>query len=211
MTRELGKAVASMAIAAVIAATTASLVLGVDNGAQNGLDSAVGGWLGDDNPNDDTGSYSVDNGFQDATLREWLEPHHDWMKDGFMKWGAAAETKLDNETDTRALDAEMRIHDQFYYNYTGNWNSNLPWTKGAEGENAIEELRQGYTEVDIEMSDPWRINAGFSYFWEIEINSEKKSTATNKFYTELEYCNKDHASNCNFDVTGYFRKKVLQQ
>jgi len=206
------RSLAAFALSAVTSALVASIVLAaVDNGTQNGLDSAVAPWLGKDNPDGVTGSYSVDNGFQDATLREWIEPAHDWMKDGFMKWGAAAEAKLNNETNTRALGAEMRIHDQTFYNFVGNWNSNLPWSKGAEGENAAEELFQGYTEVDIEVKDPWKINAGFNYFWEIKIDSEKASTANTQFYTEIEYCNKDFATNCNWDETGRFRKRVLQQ
>ena len=31
------------------------------------------------------------------------------------------------------------------------------------------------------------------------------------FYSEVEYCDNDFASNCRFDVTGQFVKKVLQR
>lgn len=106
----------------------------------------------------------------------------------------------------------MRIHDQFFYNYTGNFNTNLPWSKAPENENWFEELQQGYTEVDMEIVDPWRIVAAFDYFWDLKFDSEKPAeSAKPNVYPEIEYCNNDFATNCNFDVTGWFQKKVLQQ
>ena len=44
------------------------------------------------------------------------------------------------------------------------------------------------------------------------MDSEKApAAAAPNFYSEIEYCDNDFASNCRWDVTGHFRKKVLQQ
>lgn len=95
----------------------------------------------------------------------------------------ASEDKLNRETETRALGTEMRIHDQFFCNYTGNFNTNLPWSKAPANENWFEELLQGYTEVDMEMVDPWRIVAAFDYFWDLKFDSEKPAeSAKPNFY-----------------------------
>jgi hypothetical protein len=204
--------VASILAGGLILAIAGTALAVLNAGERNGLDLNCCGWAGIDNPDGLTGSYSVDNSWQDVYISEWAEPNHDWMRDRFMRWGAAAEQKLNNETGWRALDTEMRIHDQFFYNFAGNWNTNLPWSKAPEGENALEELLQGYTEVDMEVKDPWKINAAFDYFWDLQFDAEKPpEIARPDFYSEIEYCDKDFASNCNFDVTGWFRKKVLQQ
>jgi hypothetical protein len=109
------------------------------------------------------------------------------------------------------LTYEIRIHDQFYYNFTGGWNTNLPWSKGAEGENPFEELAQGYTEVDLEQKDPWRINFGAFYFFDAQFDAEKAAiNGLPDFVSEVEYGDKNFIT-INFDETGYMNKKVLQQ
>lgn len=189
---------------------TVGVVLAAWTGQQNGRDLAVNGWIGADNPGEQTGTYSVDNIWQDAVLNEWDEPSHDWVHDKFNRFGQAAEDKLDAEPATKGLDFELRIHDQTYYNFTGNWNTNLPFSKGAENENPFEELIQGYTEVDTEIQEPMLIATGVDYFIDYQIDAEKNPTPTAPdFWTEIEYCDNDFASNCNFDPTGWWRKKLV--
>jgi hypothetical protein len=194
---------------AIFAAAVAFAVL--DNGVRNGLDSACCGWIGNDNPGA-VGTYSVDNIWQDVYLSEWAEPKHDWVRDRFMKWGAAAEAKLNNESAQKGLGPEIRIHDQFFFNFTGNWQTNLPWSGAAASENAFEEFAQGYSEIDMEIQEPVKINAGFDYFWDIQVDAEKPpEPGKPDFWSEIEYCDNDFRSNCNWDETGWFEKKVQQQ
>lgn len=188
----------------------ATAVLAVCCGNKNGEDINCCGWIGTDAPGGQ-GSYAYVNATHNMILSEWGEPSHDWVRNQQMTWTQAAENKLDAETNTRTLTYEMRIHDQFYYNFTGQFQSNLPWSKAAEGENPIEEAIQGYTEVDLEQKDPFRINFGAFYFFDSQYDSEKASIAgLPDFVSEIEYCNKQFNS-CNFDETGYMNKKVNQQ
>ncbi|HSW43095.1 MAG TPA: hypothetical protein VLM76_11355 [Patescibacteria group bacterium] len=201
-------------IAAAMASVLASgtTLAAVWSGQVNGRDLDGGGWTGNDNPDNDTGSYSVNNAWQNTYISEWSEPSDDWMRDRFMNWGAAAERKLNNESATHGLGTEMRIHDQLFYNYNGNFNTNLPFSKAPENEWWFEELSQGYTEVDMEIQEPRLINANFNYFWDIQIDSEKAPTAAQPhFYTEIEYCLNDFATDCWHDVTGWFQKQALVQ
>ncbi len=191
--------------------TSSPSVAGVWVGQDNGRDLNGGGWIGNDNWDNVTGTYAPDNVWEDTYLSEWSEPGHDWMRDRFLKWGAAAEQKLNNESATKGLDTEMRIHDQFYYNFVDAWNSNLPFSKGPENENPAEELFQGYTEVDAEIQEPKLIDVNFNYFWDIKIDSEKAPLVGHPdFYTEIEYCD-NNFNNCNHDVMGWFEKKVRVQ
>lgn len=201
----------SVAAAAILTVMTSGLAFAVGNGAQNGEDINCCGWTGNDNPDGLQGSYAYVNPTHDLILSEWVEPSHDWLRNRDMIWTQQAENKLDAETDSKTLTYELRIHDQFYYNHSNAFNTNLPFSKAPEGENAIEELAQGYTEVDMEQVDPWRINVDQNYFWDQRFDSEKASiNGLPDIYSEVEYCNKQFNS-CNFDVTGWLNKKVNQQ
>lgn len=205
------RAILSFVTAAGISLALATVVLAVCCGNKNGEDINCCGWIGTDAPGAQ-GTYAYVNATHNMILSEWDEPSHDWVRNQQMTWTQLAEDKLDAETNTRTLTYEIRIHDQFYYNFTGGWNTNLPWSKGAEGENAFEELAQGYTEVDLEQVDPWRINFGAFYFFDAQFDNEKAAiNGLPDFWSEIEYCNKDFASNCNFDETGFMNKKVLQR
>ena len=63
----------------------------------------------------------------------------------------------------------------------------------------------------MEIQDGNRINANFNYFWDLKIDAEKPpEPGKPTFYSEIEYCN-NFFNSCNYDVTGWFRKKVQQQ
>lgn len=211
ISRSGSAALVSLALAAGLTLATAAVVLAVDNGAQNGQDINCCGWIGNDNPDGVTGTYAYVNETHNMILSEWVEPSHDWVRNNNIIWTQAAEDKLDRETGSKTLTYEQRIHDQFYYNYAGNWNSNLPLSKAPENENWFEEQNQGYTEVDAEQVDPWRIAVNTWYFIDLQFDSEKPAIAGRPdFYSEIEYCDKNFV-NCFFDVTGWMEKKVLQQ
>lgn len=210
MRRCVRRWVTIVGVALTLSLVLAAAALAVGNGAQNGEDIDCCGWIGTDSPGAQ-GSYSYINPTHDLILSEWIEPGHDWLRNRDMFWTQQAENKLDAETDSKTLTYELRIHDQFYYNFSNAFNTNLPWSKAPEGENAIEELAQGYTEVDMEQVDPWRININTNYFWDQRFDSEKASiNGLPDIWSEVEYCNKQFNS-CNFDETGWLNKKVNQQ
>ena len=192
----------------------AGVVLAVGGGAQNGQDVNCCGWIGNDNPDGLTGTYAYVNETHNMILSEWEEPSHDWVRNNNIIWTQAAEDKLDRETGTRTLTYEQRIHDELYYNYAGNANWNLPLSKAPENEVWWEEWRcqpDGCTEVDSEQVDPWRINVNTWYFIDLQFDAEKAAVAgLPDFYSELEYCDKGFV-NCNWDITGWMNKKVLQR
>lgn len=171
----------------------------------------MNGWPGIDNPDGVTGSYSIDNNWQDFYLSEWTEPTHDWVRERFMLFHQNRIDKFAVDKNDKALDFEQQIKNQFYYNFTGAFNTNVPWTKAPEAENAAEELFQGYSEVDTEVKDIIKFVAEFNYFVDLKWDSEKSAIAgAPTFDSEVEYCNKFFLA-CNFDGTGRFSKKVLQQ
>lgn len=211
MDRLEAEVLVSAGLAAALTVFAAAAVLAVGNGAQNGQDVNCCGWIGNDNPDGLTGSYAYVNETHNMILSEWNEPSHDWVRNNNIIWTQAAEDKLDRDTCCRTLTYEQRIHDQFYFNYTGNANWNLPLSKVPENENWFEEQQQGYTEVDAEQVDPWRINVNTWYFIDLQFDSEKPSIAGRPdFYSEIEWCDKNFV-NCFFDVTGWMERKVLQQ
>jgi hypothetical protein len=55
-------------------------------------------------------------------------PKHDRDRDRFLNWGAAAEQKLINEAADKGVWLEIRVHDQFFYNFGNLWQTNLPWS-----------------------------------------------------------------------------------
>jgi hypothetical protein len=187
-----------------------SLALAAWTGQLNALDSPNNGWIGADNPDNDTGTYAYDNARQDARLKEWDEPSHDWFRSDWMKWGADAETKLDVDND-KGIDFEFRIHEQDYYDYMNVANTNLPAT-GVDPDAWFEEPAcppNGCTEVDVEVQDTWRIEQLIEYWVEIKIDAQRNPIATRPdFVTEVEYCNGGF-NDCFFDATGWMRKKLL--
>lgn len=211
MTTSLRRSVLGFIGAGIFSFLAVSAVLAVGNGATNGKDSACCGYTGNDNPDGLQGSYAYLNGTHDLILSEWVEPSHDWVRNRYMWWTQTAKDYLNANSSTKAIDWEIRIHDQYYYNFVNNFNTSLPYTKAPENENWLEELAQGYTEVDMEQDVPSRISAETHYFWDQQFDSEKSATSTKPdFYSEVEWCNKSYTS-CNYDVTGWMRKVVLQQ
>jgi hypothetical protein len=199
------------ASASVLSLIAVGAALAVGGGAQNGEDTSCCGWTGSDNPDNASGSYSYGNVTHNLILSEWVEPTHDYVRNKNMIWAQSTEDYLDSQASTRALDYEIRIHDQTYYNFVNTWQTNLPWSKAPEAESWIEELDQGYTEVDMEQDNPGLINANFNYFWDQRFDSEKTAIANAPwFWSELEWCNKIYHP-CYFDYTGSMRKKVAQQ
>ena len=171
---------------------------------------------GYDNPGAQ-GSYSVDNTWQDVWLSEWSEPYHDWFRDRYNRWSTAAVNNvLIPQRNTKAMNWEINILDQYYYNFANNWSTNAPLTKNPENENWLEELAQGYTEVDTEVNDPGRLVANVNYFVDYQMDSEKSSwtvlpeIAQPKTTTEIEWCDKDYMSHCFYDETGIFYSKLTQ-
>ncbi|HYN50722.1 MAG TPA: hypothetical protein VES62_07335 [Thermoleophilaceae bacterium] len=144
-------------------------------------------------------------------LSEWVEPSHDWVRNKNLYWTQTAEDYLDANSATKAIEYEIRIHDQYYYNFVNSWSTNLPYSKAPENENWLEELQQGYTEVDMEQYTPSLINPQVYYFWDQAFDSEKTAiSGWPDFYSEMEWCNKNYTG-CYYDVTGWMNKKVLQQ
>lgn len=210
MSRSIRTATLAFGMSALVTFGSVSIVLAAWTGQLNGLDSPNNGWIGADDPDGETGSYSVDNVRQDGRLFEWGEPAHDRFANQWNRFGAAAETKLDTDQD-KGLDFEFRIHEQDFYNYANIMNTNLPWS-GVDPDAWFEEpfcQPAGCTEVDVEIQDTWRIEQGIDYWVEIMIDSERNPTTTRPdFVTEIEYCNSSFV-NCNFDATAWFRKKLV--
>lgn len=187
----------------LIIGTTSSVLAW--SGESNGSDYLSG----QDNPGA-TGSYSVDNTWQDFYLSEWSEPSHDWARDRYNRWSSTTYNNvLYPQRNSKALGFQLTIVDQYWYNYTGSWATNLPYTKAAENENPIEELLQGYTEVDTEINDPSRIVAGVNYYIDYQIDSER-SPSNPRFESEIEWCDKSYIT-CNWDITGVFYKTITVQ
>ena len=210
MSNSMRKALPAFLLSFAVMFGSVSVVLAAWTGQLNGLDSPNNGWVGADNPDNDTGSYSVDNIRQDSRLYEWDEPSHDVFRSDWMKWGAAAETKLDTDQD-KGIDFEFRIHEQDYYDYVSPARTNLP-SSGTDPDAWYEEpycQPNGCTEVDVEVQDTWRIEQGIDYWVEITIDAQQNPTTTRPdFVTEIEYCN-SWFIDCNFDATGWFRKRLV--
>lgn len=206
-----GRSLLVFAAAGVLTFVVASVVLAVGNGAQNGEDTGCCGWIGSDNPDGQSGSYAYGNVTHNLILSEWAEPSHDWIRNRNMYWAQSTEDYLDANASTKTLTYEITIRNQYYYNWVSGFSTNLPYSKAPENENPIEELAQGYSEVDMEQYNPALINANFNYFWDQKFDSEKSAIAGEPdFYSTLEWCNKNFVS-CFYDDTGWMNKKVLQQ
>ena len=208
MTR-LPRLLGAVCLSLVSMLVTTSIVLAW-SGQTNGRDLSFSPWIGNDNNDGVTGSYAPDNIYQDLILREWDEPYHDWIDDKFNRWGQAAEDKLDAESATKGLGFELTVHNQWYYDFTNSWNTNLPYSKEPENENPIEEAQQGYTEVDTEIQEPYLINVSFNYFLSYQLDAERTPTSTQPdFYSQIEYCDNNFLTNCFHDDTGWLQKVTL--
>lgn len=205
------------ALAGTFVASIPAVAIALNNGAMNGIDQPPPG-TGIDDPDtpDLEGSYSVDNYLHDFYLSEWLEPSDDWVRNRWMWWNAAREQTLNNQSATKGLGTEVRIKNQDYYDFNNGvagdkFNTNLPWTKRPENENALEEWIRGYTEVDMEIKDASKINKEVFYFWDIKVDSERIPTSSQPiFNSEIEYCDKNF-DHCQYDQIGQFNKVVLQR
>lgn len=187
-------------------------VLAAWAGGINARDRADGGWIGNDNPDNVRRPHGPDSVWQDLSLGEWDEPNHDWVYDRFNKWGQAAKDLFNAQWQDKGLGTQLRIADQFYYNYTGVANWNYPYSKNPENENPIEELAQGYTEVDGEINEPNKIVVGNNYFIDYKVDSEKKAIAGSPtFNSDLEWCNNFFLGCDPIDRTGMMRKVALVQ
>jgi len=144
-------------------------------------------------------------------LNEWTEPSHDWVRNQDMDWTFDGATILNNISDTRNLEFDLKIVDHTYYNGRDNWNTNVPFSKAPEGSSFAEEWHDGWTEIEMEMIEPHRIHNDWVYFWEQQFDSEKSAVVgAPTFRKNLENCN-EFWGDCVFDNTGWMRKKVLQQ
>lgn len=192
-------------------AVTAAVAIG--GGAQNGEDLSCCGWIGHDNPDFVTGSYAYSSYQHDLVLSEWNEPGGDVVRNLDMDWTYEAAVTLNNETNQRALEYEIRIRDETYYDGVAeNFNTNLPWSKAPTVGSWPEELRDGHTEIELEQWDPYRIHNAVVYYWHQQVDSEKPAVSgAPTFYSEVEWCAKPNWDPCRIDVTGWMRKVVLQQ
>ena len=206
--RVLGATAFAAAAALVLSGVTLAVI---NNGATNGKDDEVNGWHGLDNPDGQTGTYSIDNNWQDFSISEWAEPNHDWVRERFMLFHQNRIDKFWQDRNDKALDFEQRIKHQDYYNFLNAWNTNVPFTKAPEGEGFIEEGIQGYSEVDTEVKDITSFVGEFNYFLDLKWDAQMPPVANAPtFDSEVEYCNKFFVG-CNFDGTGRFWKMVPQQ
>lgn len=204
--------VGALLLTLVLTFALASIVVAnhYNSGQINGQDLFGSGGV-DESDNFESSCWSPDNVRQNTYLREWLEPTHDWFYNNYNRWSASRKTCLDQSNATKALGIEMRTHDQYYYNYTGTFNTNFPYSKAPENENPAEELAQRYTEVDMEVVNPNNIVAGRDYYMNLQWDSEKTpSGGRPDFYTEIEWCNKTYTS-CSWDETGWFEKPHAQR
>lgn len=204
----------ALIVALPVVATGFQSTYAIDNGDNNGYDGNNYCSFCDDNPYDDTGTYSVNNGQHDFMLKEWVEPHYDKLREQDMQWGASAETKLNNECVDRFLTFEQRIKDQYYYGLKMPvvYGTNLPVDGGPASENIPEELIQGYSEFDTESHECQLIQQNTIYFLQFRVGSERyPSTTEPDFHSEIEWCHDINPFDCKHDETGRFRKKVRQK
>jgi len=167
-------------------------------------------WIGDDTPNDHF-SWAYGQGAHDLILLEWSEPSHDWVRNQDMDWTYDGAVELNQISDTRNLEFDVDICNQFYYNGRDNWNTNVPYSKAPEGSSFAEEEADDCTEVEMEMSEPYRIHNDGVYFWDQQYDSEKSAVSgAPTFHKNLENCN-EFWWDCGSDWTGWMQKKVRQQ
>jgi hypothetical protein len=170
------------------------------------------GFPGTDNPNGDTGSYSVDNIWHDSTEFEWCEPSHDWFKEDWLRWSSAATTKLTNERATHTIQVEQQVYPQTSYNYASGHDSNLPYNRIYVAD-IISQNQQGFEEVSFMVDDPGLITAGVNYHaylqWEQEAKSGFPNTSPllDHVITTIEYGNKAYFVQ-NYDWIGLWYKKL---
>jgi hypothetical protein len=204
--------ISSVLLAIALAFIGTSAALAAWGGAVNARDRADGGWIGNDDPDNVRRPHGPDSVWQDLSLAEWDEPSHDWVYDRWNRWGQAATALFNAEWQVKGLGTQLRIADQFYYNYTGVANWNYPYSKVPENENPLEELIQGYTEVDGEINNPNTIIGGYNYFIDYRFDSEKIAVAGSPtFNSDLEWCDNFFLSCEPIDRTGMMRKVALVQ
>lgn len=202
---------AAVVFALALAITLASVAVAHHlDGVTNGVDAAGSG--GNDNPDAyENTCWSPSNSRQDAYLTEYLEPTHDWFRNSANRWSLSRKTCLDQSNPTKALGVEARTHHHGFYNYTGSFLTNFPYSKAPENENPAEEIAQRYTEVDMEVVNPNNIVADRDYYLHLRWDAERSPFNDQPdFYTEIEWCNKSYTS-CSWDETGWFEKPHSQQ
>jgi hypothetical protein len=205
---------AAILLVAALPGTAAAtdVVCTVDNGAVNGSDSLGGAFPGTDNPNNDTGSYSVDNIWHDATEYEWCSPSRDWFKDRYLKWSTTAVNLLKANRNAWTIQVEQDVLPADSYNYAGTRDSSLPYTDFYVAD-AVEQAHDGYEDVSFGIYDPGTIAANVNYYaylqWEQEADGgfldfspllnyvDTKVTKGTKLYLLI-----------NYDIIGRWHKKI---
>lgn len=188
----------------------ATLALAVGGGADNARDQSVSGWIGDDAPGIEQ-FWAYNSVTHDFILSEWVEPSHDWVRTRNMDWSYASADYLNQISSYRNLEFSVKITNETYYNGINNWTTNAPYSKAPEGSSFAEEAIDHYTEVEMEMINPYLISNTAVYYWDQQFNSERTAISTApKFSSQLENCN-ELWGDCFYDETGWMRKKVLQQ
>ena len=214
MIRRLGIVLAAVLLVGALPdrAMATNVVCTVGNGAINGSDSLGGTFPGNDNPNNDTGTYSVDNVWHDATEYEWCVPSRDWFKDRYLRWSAAAVALLTANRSSWTIQVEQDVLPADSYNYAGSRDSSLPYNHFYVAD-AAEQTKDGYEDVSFGIYDPGTIVAGTNYYaylqWEQEADGgfadfspllnyvDTKVTKGNKLYFLI-----------NYDIIGRWWKKI---
>jgi hypothetical protein len=195
---------------APVAAVT--VVCTINNGAVNGSDSLGGQYPGVDNPNNDTGQYSVNNYTHDLTLYESCDPTADWFKDSHLVWSQTAVNKLRAEATTRTLQVEQHVLPQGAYNYDDGQASNLPWSYFYIAP-INEQNNDGYEDVAFGIYQPDRIVAYGDYHAYLRWNQEQDggflngSPFLNFVETNVTYGDKNFKL-INYDTIGRMYKRV---
>ncbi len=194
-------------------ASATSVVCAVNSGGVNGSDSLGGTFPGSDNPDSETGSYSVDDLWHDTTEYEWCQPNFDWFKERYLEWSASTVSNmLIPYRTTRTLQVEQDVIPADSYNWGGARDSNLPWTDFWVAD-VFQQINDGYEDVAFGIYDPGTIVAGINYYaylqWEQEADGGLLDTSPLLNYVETKITWGDKLYGLqNYDVIGRWRKKV---
>jgi len=150
----------------------------VDNGTINAKDSGAAGYPGADSIGGSLEKWwGPDDTWHDQYLYEWCESAHDWMKDRYIRWSAAAITWIKNNWNTSGsfMIFEQIIADEEQYNARGasNVDSDLPYETYYVAD-VVEQWSQNYEEAGFWMfGGSAQMVAGKNYYAYAQWNQEK--------------------------------------
>jgi hypothetical protein len=103
-----------------------SMLRGTDSAAEFGLS----GYVGNDNPGNDHGSYAPGANWHDLWFYDCGYQYNNWSKDKYIRWGSAEVEKLYREYLYRTIVHEVRVSPLGDYDNTGLALTSLPISGG---------------------------------------------------------------------------------